>query len=269
LNDAIDHTLQEVKMDLRKFDDFENNVIDLVAKIAPWFAPIPTAFLVGRATVVHLEWPPAIGFLAAVVIESLGLVSCATALDLYQFNQNRRKNDPPAPFGLAVIMILIYFLVAVFLTIVLDIQPVWSLVAPAIFPLLSLVGVTEIALRKNYQDRIQKIANEKADRRAERQASSSNRRQGLQGPGQAIMSNNLSNNGQFDINLDILQAGRKAKLDSRLDRLLDIYHTNPTLGISDASRLLNVSRQTIYSYLEQLEKAGKIRRTGHGIEVLE
>jgi hypothetical protein len=256
-------------MDLSKIDNFENNVIDLVAKIAPWLAPIPTAYLVGRATVEHLEWPPAIGFLAGVVIESLGLVSCATALDLYQFNQNRRKNDPPAPFGLAVIMILIYFLVAVFLTIVLDIQPDWSLVAPAIFPLLSLVGVTEIALRKNYQDRIQKIANEKADRRAERQASFSNRRQDLQGSGQASLSDNLSNIGQFDMNLNRLQAGRKAKLDSRLDRLMDIYHTNPSLRISDAARVLNVSRQTIYSYLEQLEKAGKIRRTDQGIEVIE
>jgi hypothetical protein len=198
-----------------------------------------------------------------------GIGELCTALDLYQFNQNRRKNDPPAPFGLAVIMILIYFLVAVFLTIVLDIQPVWSLVAPAIFPLLSLVGVTEIALRKNYQDSIQKIANEKADRRAERQASSINRRQDLQGLGQASLSENLSNDGQFDMNLNRLQAGRKAKLDSRLDRLLDIYHTNPNLGISDAARLLNVSRQTIYSYLEKLEKSGKIRRTDHGIEVLE
>jgi len=256
-------------MDLSKIDNFEKNVIDLVAKIAPWFAPIPTAYLVGRATVVHLEWPPAIGFLAAVVIESLGLVSCATALDLYQFNQNRRKNDPPAPFGLAVIMILIYFVVAVFLTIVLDIQPDWSLVAPAIFPVLSLVGVTEIALRKNYQDRIQKIANEKADRKAERQASSSNKRQDLQGSGRASLSDMLSNNGQLDMNLTRLQAGRKAKLDSRLDRLLDTFRTNPNLGISDAARLLNVSRQTIYSYLEQLEQAGKIRRSGQGIEVLE
>jgi hypothetical protein len=236
-------------MDLSKIDNFENNVIDLVAKIAPWFAPIPTAFLVGKATVEHLEWPPAIGFLAAVVIESLGLVSCATALDLYQFNQNRRKNDPPAPFGLAVCMILIYFVVAVFLTIVLDIQPDWSLVAPAIFPLLSLV--------------------EKADRKADRQASSSNRRQDLQDPGRASLSDNLSNNGQLDMNLNILQAGRKAKLDSRLDRLLDIYHTNPSLGISDAARLLNVSRQTIYSYREQLENAGKIRRSDQGIEVIE
>jgi DeoR/GlpR family transcriptional regulator of sugar metabolism len=71
------------------------------------------------------------------------------------------------------------------------------------------------------------------------------------------------------MNLNRLQAGRKAKLDSRLDRLMDIYHTNPSLRISDAARVLNVSRQTIYSYLEQLEKAGKIRRTDQGIEVIE
>jgi len=256
-------------MDFGKIDNFENRVIDLVAKIGPWFAPIPTAYLVGRATVEHLEWPVAIGTLAALVIESLGLVTCATALDLYQFNQSRRKNDPPAPFGLAVLMILIYFLVAVFLTIVLDIQSDWALIAPVIFPLLSLAGVTEIALRKNYQERIQRIANEKADRKAERQVSSSNRRQDLQGSGRASLSDMLSNNGQFDMNMNRLQAGRKAKLDGRLDALLDIYQTNLTLGISDAARALNVSRQTIYSYLEQLEQAGKIRRSGQGIEVLE
>jgi len=256
-------------MDFGKIDNFENRVIDLVAKIGPWFAPIPTAYLVGRATVEHLEWPVAIGTLAALVIESLGLVTCATALDLYQFNQSRRKNDPPAPFGLAVLMILIYFLVAVFLTIVLDIQSDWALIAPVIFPLLSLAGVTEIALRKNYQERIQRIANEKADRKAERQVSSSNRRQDLQGSGRASLSDMLSNNGQFDMNMNRLLAGRKAKLDGRLDALLDIYQTNLTLGISDAARALNVSRQTIYSYLEQLEQAGKIRRSGQGIEVLE
>ncbi|HNV30139.1 MAG TPA: hypothetical protein PKJ83_13425, partial [Cyclobacteriaceae bacterium] len=105
-------------MDLRNIDSFENGAIDLVAKIAPWCAPVPTAYLVGRATVNHLEWPVPIGILAAAVIESLGLVTCATALDLYQFNQNRRKNDPPAPFLLAVFLIVIYFLVAVLLTVV-------------------------------------------------------------------------------------------------------------------------------------------------------
>jgi len=256
-------------MDLRNIDNFENGAIDLVAKIAPWCAPVPTAYLVGRATVNHLEWPVPIGFLAAAVIESLGLVTCATALDLYQFNQNRRKNDPPAPFLLAVFLIVIYFLVAVLLTVVLDTQPSWSVIAPAIFPFLSLAGVTVIALRKDYQKRIQQIANEKAERKAERQIAHGFQRQDLSGLFESPMSSEMSNNGQIDMNLNRLQAGRKAKLDNRLTRLLDAFRVNPSLGISDAARALDVSRQTIYSYMDQLEHSGKIRRNGHGVEVLE
>jgi hypothetical protein len=256
-------------MDLRNIDSFENGAIDLVAKIAPWCAPVPTAYLVGRATVNHLEWPVPIGFLAAAVIESLGLVTCATALDLYQFNQNRRKNDPPAPFLLAVFLIVIYFLVAVLLTVVLDTQPSWSVIAPAIFPFLSLEGVTVIALRKDYQKRIQQIANEKAERKAERQANHGFQRQDLRGLFDPSTSNDMSNNGHLDMNLNRLQAGRKAKLDNRLAMLMDAFRVNPTLGISDAARALDVSRQTIYSYMYQLEHSGKIRRNGHGVEVLE
>ncbi len=256
-------------MDLRKIDNFENGAIDLVAKVAPWCAPVPTAYLVGRATVTHLEWPVPIGILAATVIESLGLVTCATALDLYQFNQNRRKNDPPAPFWLAVFLIFIYFFVAILLTVVLDTQPSWSVIAPAIFPFLSLAGVTVIALRKDYQNRLQRIANEKAERKAERQANYGFQRQDLRGLFDPSTSNDMSNNGHLDMNLNRLQAGRKAKLDSRLDKLVDAYRVNPTLGISDAARILNVSRQTIYNYNDHLVHSGKIRRNGHGVEVLE
>ncbi len=179
-------------MNLRNIDNFENGAIDLVAKIAPWCAPIPTAYLVGRATVNHLEWPVPIGFLAAAVIESLGLVTCATALDLYQFNQNRRKNDPPAPFLLAVFLIVIYFLVAVLLTVVLDTQPSWSVIAPAIFPFLSLAGVTVIALRKDYQKRLLQIANEKAERKADRQMNHGFQRQDLRGLFEPSMYSNMS-----------------------------------------------------------------------------
>lgn len=256
-------------MGFRNIDNFENGAIDLVAKVAPWFAPIPTAYLVGRATVNHLEWPVAIGVLAAGVIESLGLVTCATALDLYQFNQNRRKNDPPAPFWLAAFLIFLYFIVAVLLTVVLDTQPSWSVIAPAIFPFLSLTGVTVIALRKDYQKRLQRIADEKAERKAERQVNHEFQRQDMNSLFEPSASNKLSNNGHLDMNLNRLQAGRKAKLDNRLDKLLDAFRVNPSMGISDAARVLNVSRQTIYSYIDQLEHSGKIRRNGHGVEVLE
>lgn len=160
-------------------------------------------------------------------------------------------------------------LVAVLLTVVLDTQPSWSVIAPAIFPFLSLAGVTVIALRKDYQKRIQQIANEKAERKAERQMAHGFQRQDLRGLFESPMSSDMSNNGQIDMNLNRLQAGRKAKLDNRLARLLDAFRVNPTLGISDAARALDVSRQTIYSYMDQLERSGKIRRNGHGVEVLE
>jgi len=168
-----------------------------------------------------------------------------------------------------VFLIVIYFLVAVLLTVVLDTQPSWSVIAPAIFPFLSLEGVTVIALRKDYQKRIQQIANEKAERKAERQMAHGFQRQDLRGLFESPMSSDMSNNGQIDMNLNRLQAGRKAKLDNRLARLLDAFRVNPTLGISDAARALDVSRQTIYSYMDQLEHSGKIRRNGHGVEVLE
>jgi len=255
-------------MTLHKVDNFESDVVDLVAKIAPWCAPIPTAYLVGRATVVHLAWPEPIGILSAAVIESLGIATCATALDLYQFNQNRRKSDPPAPFWLSVLLVSLYFAVAVILTVVLDTQPSWSAFAPAIFPVLSLAGVTVISLRKDYQKRLRQIADEKAERKAERQASKDPSRHKKQEPSKPNMSSEMTNTQLLDISLDRLQAGRKAKLENRIDKLLDIYRNSPELRISDAARLLNVSRQTVYSYIDQLEQSGKIHRNGHGIEVL-
>ena len=48
-------------MIIQKLENIESVAIDLVAKVAPWCAPVPTAFLVGRATIEHLEWPTAVG----------------------------------------------------------------------------------------------------------------------------------------------------------------------------------------------------------------
>jgi len=39
--------------------------------------------------------------------------------------------------------------------------------------------------------------------------------------------------------------------------------------VTDAARTLKMSRQTIYTYLDRLEDDGRIRRNGHGVEVLE
>ena len=50
--------------------------------------------------------------------------------------------------------------------------------------------------------------------------------------------------------------------------MLEIYVDNPKTGVSTVASQLNVSRQTVYNYLNEMEQAGRLRRNGHGIEVL-
>ena len=79
-------------------DQLEALATDAVARIAPWAAPVPTAYLVGRSIVEHLHWPTIVGVVAAVLVECLGLATTATALELREFNRSKGKSDPAAPF---------------------------------------------------------------------------------------------------------------------------------------------------------------------------
>jgi hypothetical protein len=108
------------------------------------------------------------------------------------------------------------------------------------------------------------IAQERAERKAERQSP----RLGLTPPNQPLMSTFPSSTVKNDTPLHKAQITRKAQQIARLDSLLALYLDNPTLGVSDAARTLEVSRQTIYTYLDQLEAAGRIHRNGIGIEVI-
>ena len=113
-----------------------------------------------------------VGIVAAVIVESLGLATTATALELRDYNAGKRKTDPAAPFTLAAVLVGIYLVVAVGLTVALDILPEVAVYSPAIFPLLSLCGVTVLALRGDHRRRIEAIVQDKARRRASRKAKS-------------------------------------------------------------------------------------------------
>ena len=142
----------------------ESKLTSLISRISPWLAPAPTAYLVGAATIKHLAWPLPIALIAATIIECLGLTTVATALELREYNLTKRKSDPVAPFTLAAFMAGSYLVVAIGLTVVLDIVPVLAVYAPAVFPLLSLAGVTVIALRNDHHRRLTPILEEKRKR---------------------------------------------------------------------------------------------------------
>lgn len=153
--------------------------ITTVARLAPWLAPIPTAWLVYDRTQRHLHWPWPVALTAAITLECLGLAILATTLQLYTYNRDRRKIDPAAPLLLPVALVGLYLIAAELLTVLLDVVPKlasgapttladW---APAIFPLLSVAAMALLATRADHQRRLSQISADKAARSQARASS--------------------------------------------------------------------------------------------------
>ena len=243
-------------MKIQFLESFESTISEVGAKISPWLAPLPTAYLIGRATYRHLAWPDWVAIVAAITVEALGLATTTTALELREWNAHKRKSDSQAPARLALGLVGLYFATAIGLTVALDIFPVLSTYAPAIFPLLSLAGVTVLALRNDHRRRIEGIQQEKAERRAARRQPKTGKEEDQESKGVKVDS------------LDKKQVGISARKRRLLDALLTLYMDDPLLGVKDAATQISVSRQTIYNYLDELETTGRIHRNGQGIEVL-
>jgi len=247
----------------------ERLATDAIARIAPWFAPIPTSYLVGRATVEHLHWPVWVGMVAAVIIESLGLATAETALELREYNQSRRKSDPRAPFALAVALVVVYLVVAIGLTVALDIAPALATYSPAIFPFLSLVGVTVLALRGDHQRRLAMIAQDRAERKTRRQVSRKVSGQVSGRVSQPVVrdvqesGSNVQNGVQNSV-LDAVNISRRERKVQILDAIVDIYRDNPKAGATDIARQLGIGRSTVYTYNAELEQSGRIAKNGNG-----
>ena len=246
------------------FSEIENGLVDGISAIGPWITPLPSAVLVANAVVKDLHWIPVLGWVTATIIESLGLTTVSTSLLLWDYNAAKRKTDPGAPFLLAASLVGVYLISTIGLTIFLDIFPELGRYAPALFPMLALVGVVNLALRSGHRRRLSGIAQDRAERKAERQYF----RQPLEQSSNQMMSNLTSSIVKTDTFLDKAQAARKANLTTRMDSLLTLYLDNPLMGATEAARALNISRQTVYTYLDQLEASGKIHRNGKGIKVI-
>jgi hypothetical protein len=143
---------------------FEDLAVDVLAVFGPWLAPIPSAYLVGKAAVDHLAWHMTIAIIAAIAVESIGVVSIVLSLRLYEWNETKNKTDPAAPLPLALFAAFFYFVVTIGLTVVLDVVPEWSRYAPAIFPLLAAVGAANIAMKNGQRRREREKTKSKVQR---------------------------------------------------------------------------------------------------------
>jgi hypothetical protein len=235
------HPLQKIE---RAIDDAESTLVNLVAKCAPWLAPLPSAWLVYAKSMAILQFPHLVGLVAALVIEALGLASVSTALTLREYNAGKRKSDPRAPFALALALAAVYFASVVSLTIVLELVPKAATFALVIFPFLSLTGATVLALRADHRRRLASIESVKAGRKAKRQA----HRQGSVNN----VSSQTSKSAISDTHLTVARQGRRQRKQERIDSLAAFLGTNPDAGATEAARAIGVSRQTVYNYATEL-----------------
>jgi len=144
------------------------SAVDFVSSLAPWLAPLPTAWLVYDRTQHHLNWPQWVAAIAGITLELLGVGILATWLMLYGYNRNKRKSDPAAVMWLPVGLVVLYVLTAEALTVVLDVWPAMATIAPALFPILSVAAFALLALRANHVRRLDDIAWQKDERKRQR-----------------------------------------------------------------------------------------------------
>jgi hypothetical protein len=233
----------------------EKNAVKAIAKVSPWLAPLPSAYFVGRSAMVHLALPLPVAVIVAAIIETLGLSTVHTALWAYDWNAHKRKTDPGAPVPLSVALGGVYVMATLGLVVFLEVWPALATYAPAIFPALAVVGALNLALIARQELREAEVRAQKQELKAVRQAQRPASRQ----------SSNLSKPNAY---LDVMLDTRRAKRSARMDALVGFYQDNPTAGPSDAARSLGVSRQTVYTYLDELQRTGRLARDDGHVQVL-
>ena len=270
-------------------NNLERQTVKLVAKLSPWLAPFPSAYFVARSAMAHLVLPLPVAVVVAAIIETLGLATVHTVLWLSDYNAHKRKTDPSAPTWIAVALGAVYLVATLGLVVFLEVWPWLATYAPAIFPALAVVGAVNLALIAQQERREVAIAEQKQEasekRRARRlskkvskttvqDASKTTVQEPSKVPVQVVPEDaqervlhvqDASSTSRLDA-LNLSKQERKARL---LDDLLDIYRDDPNAGATEISRQLDIGRSTVYHYLEELKAAGKVRKNGHGIEVVE
>ncbi len=228
--------------------EIETLLIEVVARAAPWLAPLPTAYLVGRATIQYLDWPVWVAIIAALDIESLGLASAATALMLRDYNKSKRKSDPDAPAQVAFLLLLVYVVITIGLSVILDVFPILALYAPAIFPLLSLTGTLNLALRNDHRRRLEAIAAEKAERKQKRSE--------MNGERSEVNGERLEKNAKRSgVN------GNRSR-EQAVNALLNILEASPDLSYSQAGQAIGRSKTWVAEVVRELQKSGHLVRDG-------
>ena len=155
-------------------DAIEHEAVDIATRLAPWLADLPVAYLAGSNIIQVLRWPPVIGWAAALGVEMLGLSCVAVALEFRGYNSRKRKTDPAAPEPLAWGMVGVYFVSSLCLSLLATFTQL-AMFAILVWPVMAGAATFVHALREDHYRRLEMVAADKAEDKAERQAAKAER----------------------------------------------------------------------------------------------
>lgn len=243
----------------------EQRLIKLIARIAPWLGPVPSAWLVGRAVELHLSFPWYMALVTALVVESLGLVSMYNWQNFTDWNRRKLKTDAPAPAGLPLALGVFYLALTIGLVVILEVVPSLATYAPAAMPLLAAVGTINLTLLAGQEAREAAAQREKMERKALRNAGKEERKAEKM---ERIASAKAAQRAEKAREAD--EQAREAAEHS-LGNALRTYHAlteNPSATGEQLAQSLGISRRSIVNHLSKIEQAGLIKRNGNGLEIL-
>lgn len=266
----------------------EEGIIDFVSKLSPWIAPLPSAWFVHDATVRHLAAGSGLAWIIAIVIETLGLTTTHTALGMHAWNKTHANQpEKQAPFGLAVVLAIVYVIATLLLISVLEVKPEWQHYAPAMFPLLAVVGAVNLALRSHHNNRIREERNVINDeKQRQREIEDEERAQKLEEKRLRALAKYgvpVNQNVNFPVNhvidghsdsqndglADKLIAGKRSKIDARREQLIAIVRAEPNIEKAELARRLGLgSVNTLNADIEHLIAFGRIKFENRVFEIL-
>jgi hypothetical protein len=248
----------------------EEGIIDFVAKLSPWIAPLPSAWFVHDATVRHLAAGSALAWIIAIVIETLGLTTTHTALGMHAWNKaHAGQPEKRAPFALSVVLAVVYVIATLMLISVLEVAPNLQHYAPAMFPLLAVVGAVNLALRSHHNTMVREERTDKhEDKQRQREIEDEERAQRLEEKRLRAMAKyglTVNQGVNSGVNLTVKTDSvtpEKSKIDIKIDNrrsiIFDAYQKNPSIKIVELMTLVGASRNTVK---EDMRALGILART--------
>lgn len=155
------------------FDNLEHLLLVVVSRLAPWAAPLAPAYFVAHTIQQHFDTPAWVGIAVGITVEAVGIASTHITLEMYTYNQDRRKTDPEAPLTVGITVSGIYFVTGIVLTILLEVWADAVIIAPAFFFLLAIVAYITLALMSGHAKRVHGVAEQKAEHKRNKSTGSS------------------------------------------------------------------------------------------------